>query len=65
MFFPRFISSETRETFGNNNVIRDMATAVRNLGVDLIETSDYAKFNFMNFAAGGVNHPSSYEWTTN
>ena len=52
--------------FGANNALaRDMVAAARNLSIDLIETSDYAKFNFMNFAAGSVNHPATYEWTTN
>ena len=48
-----------------NYVANDLLTMARNLGIDLIETSDYAKFNFMNFAAGSVNHPSKYEWNMN
>ena len=53
------------DTFGRHSIANDVVTAARNLSIDLIETSDYAKFNFMNFAAGSVNHPATYEWNTN
>ena len=53
------------EPLKGHNIATDVMTAARNLGIDLIESSDYAKFNFMNFAAGSVNHPSKYEWNMN
>lgn len=34
----------------------------RNIALDLIEFSDLAKFNFMQFASGSATHPSVYEW---
>ena len=34
----------------------------RNFAIDLIEFSDFAKFNFMQFASGSITHPSKYEW---
>jgi hypothetical protein len=34
----------------------------RNIGIDMIELSDFAKYNFINFAAGNATHPSKYEW---
>lgn len=35
----------------------------RNAALDVIELSDFIKYNLMNFASGNVNHPSRYEWT--
>ena len=57
--------SYDENTFKGHNIAQDALTVVRNLGIDLIETSDYVKFNCMNFAAGSVNHPATYEWNTN
>lgn len=34
----------------------------RNAVLDLIESSDLVKYNFMQFASGSVTHPSRYEW---
>mmetsp|Transcript_18066 Transcript_18066/g.30821 ORF Transcript_18066/g.30821 Transcript_18066/m.30821 type:complete len:131 (-) Transcript_18066:57-449(-) len=34
----------------------------RNVGIDLIDSSDTLKFNFMNFASGNYTHPLKYEW---
>ena len=34
----------------------------RNVALDFIEFSDFAKYNFMQFASGSVTHPSKYEW---
>ncbi len=34
----------------------------RNAVLDLIETSDLMKYNFMQFASGSVTHPAKYEW---
>ena len=36
--------------------------AARNLGIDIIESSDFLKFNFFNFASGTVLHPAKYQW---
>jgi len=46
---------------GNEGLGHVLALA-RNLGIDVIESSDVLKFNFMNLAAGNVMHPSVYEW---
>ena len=48
---------------GSENLGHVLAGA-RNLGIDLIQASDLMKYNLMNFAAGNVNHPSKYEWTS-
>ena len=37
----------------------------RNFILDLIECSDLAKYNFMQFASGTVTHPSTYRWESN
>ena len=34
----------------------------RNMGIDLIDSSDFLKYNFMNFASGNYTHPLNYEW---
>jgi len=34
----------------------------RNAVLDLIESSDLIKYNFMQVASGSVTHPSTYEW---
>lgn len=34
----------------------------RNAALDMVETSDLVKHNFMNFASGSITHPSKYEW---
>lgn len=37
----------------------------RNAVLDLVESSDVVKHNFMQFANGSITHPSKYEWTNN
>lgn len=34
----------------------------RNAVLDMIESSDLAKYNYMQFASGSFTHPSTYEW---
>lgn len=34
----------------------------RNIALDMIEFSDLAKHNFMQFASGSYTHPAHYEW---
>lgn len=40
----------------------DVLGIFRNTAVDLIESCDIAKYNFMNYASGNLNHPVQYEW---
>ena len=59
-----FVKNSYRpDTLGSENLGHVLALA-RNAGIDLIELSDLAKFNFMNFASGNITHPSKYEWTS-
>lgn len=53
MYTPKFLGSET---------LGHVVSLARNLGVDAIDTSDFAKYNFMNFASGNYTHPMVYEW---
>lgn len=45
-----------------NEHLGHLLALARNVGIDLIESSDLLKFNFMNFASGNVMHPGHYEW---
>lgn len=40
----------------------DFLGLFRNAALDVIDTSEFAKYNFMNYASGSLTHPSSYEW---
>ena len=53
MYTPKFLGSET---------LGHVVSLARNLGVDAIDSSDFAKYNFMNFASGNYTHPMAYEW---
>lgn len=58
-----FVKNSYRpDMMGSENLGHALALA-RNAGIDMIELSDFAKFNFMNFASGNITHPSKYEWT--
>jgi len=51
-------------TLGGSEVLGHVLALGRNLGIDVIESSDLLKYNFMNLAAGNVMHPSVYEWSS-
>ena len=53
MYTPKFAGSET---------LAHLVALYRNVGVDLIEASDFQKYNYMNFASGNYTHPVRYEW---
>lgn len=44
--------------------VADAFGVLRNVAIDLIQSSDVAKYNFMNYASGNLNHPVNYEWQT-
>ena len=48
----------------NTEALGHILSVMRNIGIDIIEFSDFAKQNFMNFSAGNVNHPAKYEWVS-
>ena len=57
-----FVKRSYEPSVAGNDALGHILAGARNLGIDLIESSDLLKFNFMNFAAGNVLHPSVYEW---
>ena len=57
-----FVKRSYEPTVNGNEPLGHVLAAARNLGIDIIESSDLLKFNFMNLAAGNVMHPSAYEW---
>jgi hypothetical protein len=34
----------------------------RNATTDIIDSSEYMKYNFMSYASGNATHPNNYEW---
>lgn len=46
----------------NSEAVGNAFSVLRNTGIDLIQSSDLLKYNFMNFASGNLNHPTNYEW---
>ena len=57
-----FVKKSYEPTMFGNEGLGHVLAAARNLGIDIIESSDAIKYNFMNFAAGNAAHPSLYEW---
>lgn len=57
-----FVKKSYEPTVQGNDMLGHALAAARNLGIDLIESSDIMKYNFMNVASGNVMHPSVYEW---
>ena len=58
-----FVKRSYEPTVQGNELLGHALAAARNLGIDLIESSDLMKYNFMNVASGNVMHPSVYEWS--
>ena len=50
---------------GGSSAAAEVLSLFRNAAIDLIQMSELAKYNFMNFASGNVTHPVKYEWNTN
>lgn len=57
-----FVKRSYDPAVGGNEALGHVLALARNIGIDMIESSDLLKFNFMNLAAGNVMHPSEYEW---
>ena len=58
-----FVKRSYDPTVKGNEALGHVLAAARNLGIDIIESSDLMKYNFMNFASGNVMHPSQYQWS--
>ena len=57
-------NSYSPKLLGSENLGHLLALA-RNIGIDLIDSSDFMKYNFMNFASGNYTHPLEYKWEKN
>ena len=58
------VKSSYAGKMANSQTVADAFGLVRNLAIDVIQSSDMAKYNFMNYASGNLNHPVTYEWQT-
>ena len=59
-----FVKKSYEPSVQGNEALGHVLAGARNLGIDIIESSDVLKYNFMNFASGNVTHPSVYEWNS-
>ncbi len=59
-----FVKRSYDPNLQGSETLGHVLAAARNVGVDLIESSDLMKYNFMNMASGNVMHPSVYEWSS-
>jgi hypothetical protein len=57
-----FVKKAYGPDVAGNEPLGHVLAAARNFGIDVIESSDFMKFNFFNFASGNVMHPASYQW---
>lgn len=47
---------------GGSEGAAKVLSVFRNAAIDLIQNTEIAKYNFMNFASGNLTHPVKYEW---
>ena len=57
-----FVKNSYSPSLAGSEALGHILALGRNIGIDLIDTSDFAKHNFMNYASGTFTHPLSYEW---
>jgi hypothetical protein len=57
-----FVKKSYAPSLAGSEQLGHVLALARNVGIDLIELSDFAKYNFINFASGNVTHPAKYEW---
>lgn len=57
-----FVKNFYSPKFAGSEALGHVVSLARNVGVDLIDSSDFAKYNFMNYASGNYTHPMNYEW---
>lgn len=57
-----FVKSSFSPKVAGSESAGNVLAVARNIVLDLVEFSDFAKYNFMQFASGSVTHPSTYEW---
>lgn len=57
-----FVKSSYESKFLGSQTLGHLLSLGRNIGIDLVDSSDLVKFNLLNFASGNYTHPSTYEW---
>ena len=57
-----FVNNSYSSKFAGSEALGSVLSVVRNFGLDLLDTSELAKYNLMSYASGTVTHPSRYEW---
>ena len=56
-----FVKSAFSPKIAGSEIAGHVLALARSFALDWVESSDFAKHNFMQFANG--NHPTRYEWT--
>lgn len=59
-----FIKTSYTPKIAGSEGLGHILSLARNIGIDLIDSSDFAKYNFINYAGGNYTHPLKYEWET-
>jgi len=57
-----FVKSSYTPKFVGSEALGHVLSLARNVGIDLIDSNDFLKYNFMNYASGNYTHPLVYEW---
>lgn len=57
-----FVKNSYSSKVMGSDALADVLGLFRNAALDVIDTSELAKYNFMNYASGSLTHPSCYEW---
>ena len=57
-----FIKNSYSPTFLGSEQLGHALSAARNLSIDLLDSSDFLKYNIMNYASGSYLHPLEYQW---
>ncbi len=57
-----FVKNSYSDKVLGSEKLGDILGLFRNAAIDVLDTSEFAKYNFMNYASGSLTHPASYEW---
>ena len=57
-----FVKNAYSPSLAGSDGLGHLLALGRNIALDAIESNDFVKHNFMQFASGSVAHPSRYEW---
>lgn len=57
-----FIKNSYSPVFMGSEGLGHVLSAARNLSIDVLDSSDFLKYNIMNYASGSYMHPLEYQW---